>query len=333
MASHVSYSILHLPWLSKTQYGEVAPVMFPRYYYKKRLQECGRRTCNGCEPTLVKWRRWVQCAFYRPFFLMEKSCHYFSINPAIMFTVDISKSSHQPSIFVRTSQARLSLRPSFRFCYGPLSWHFAKSSSSPLRCQRVSSNSSRPAMKHTHRDAILIKTVCPQSIPAGCSSTKKSLPQTARCTEEPTCRLYRAKCLSGLLKSVAVAIALIVTVVPTCNISLTVLSRTRFRLILIRAVRPRPHIFQVVRVIYRGAPVLKIIYNCQAFAAFVIFIIWDIRTLSHDERVDIDVRKTIRKGPADPLSDARDELKRMLRKEKHLFVDDKHSDTEKVIEK
>lgn len=222
----------------------------------------------------------MQRAFHRPFFPKEKSCHYFSINLAIMFTVDIIKSSHQPSIFVRASQARLSLRPSYRFCCGPLSWHFAISSSSPLRCQRVSSNSSRPAMKHTHRHAILIKTVCPQSIPAGCSSTKESLPQTARCTEEPTCRLHRAQCLSGLLKSVAVAIALIVTVVPTCNISLTVMSKTRLRLILIRTVRRRPHIFKAVRVIYRRAPVLKIIYSCQAFAAFVIFIFWDIRNLS-----------------------------------------------------
>lgn len=155
-------------------------------------------------------------------------------------------------------------------------------------------------MKHTHRHAILMRTVCPRSIPAGCSSVGKSLPQTARCTEKPTRRLHRAQCLSGILKSVAVAIALRVTVVPICTISLTVMSRTRLRLIFIRAVKRRPRILKVVRVIYRRTPILKIICSCLAFAAFLIFIVWDIRNLSHDERVDIDVRKTIRKDSAAP---------------------------------
>lgn len=66
--------------------------------------------------------------------------------------------------------------------------------------------------------------------------------------------------------------------------------------------------------------IVRVISSCLASVAFAVFIVYDLRNLSHDAPMDVEVEKTIREDPAAALSNARKELAMML-KGKDVTVD------------
>lgn len=99
-------------------------------------------------------------------------------------------------------------------------------------------------------------------------------------TKHPTAKFHQFQFLSGILKSVAVALG--IPAVAFGSLASTKVLKTKEYL---------------------------------AFTASAVFIVWDIRNLSHDEPIDVEVKKTIREDPATALADAREKLKRMMREE------------------
>ena len=82
------------------------------------------------------------------------------------------------------------------------------------------------------------------------------------------------------------------------------------------AVKPSRLGIKVVRAVRRKRLVFDFVGGSIALAPFAVFIVWDMRTLSHDEPIKVKISKTIRKDPVAVLSDAREELARMMKEDR-----------------
>ena len=127
---------------------------------------------------------------------------------------------------------------------------------------------------------------------------------------QPAGSLHRPQILSGILKSVAVAL---VIKIPSLIGSINVIRKTRYRRKFIRIARKQPRIRKIISVARVKRNVRQLMFNSLAFATFSVFIVWDIRHLLHDEPGDVEIQKTVREDPAAALSNARKELARMLK--------------------
>ena len=175
-----------------------------------------------------------------------------------------------------------------------------------LRCQRASL-SYRPTTRQENKHTVPAKTVCLRPMQA-------VRPFVGENFAQPAGNLHRPQILSGILKSVAVALG--VTVIPPWRSSINVIGKTRFRLKFIRIVKNHPRIRKIISVVRRRRQALQLMFNSLAFVAFSVFVVWDIRHLSHDEPVDVEIQKTVREDPAAALSNARKELARMMKEKK-----------------
>ena len=220
-----------------------------------------------------------------------------------MFPFKVQSKSHQ---LIRTSSGRFVLRPLFQRSCGPLPRFMKRSSFLRLRRQRVSL-SYWPTTRQENIHTVLAKTVCLRPMQAVHSFIRENFAQ-------PAGDLHRPRILSGILKSVAVALG--VTVIPPWMSYINVLSKTRFRLKFIRIVRKQPRIRKILSVVRRRHQDLRLTFNSLTFATFSVFIVWDIRHLSHEEPVDGEIQKTVREDPAAALSNARKELARMMNEKK-----------------
>lgn len=219
-----------------------------------------------------------------------------------MFKVGAFRSSHPSRIAIRISRTYSFRRPLSQRFHGPLFRRSKETTSLALRCQHAFSGH-RPMMRHTNKHTIQPRTIYVQPMSVACSSTGETPPQPPRCREEPARKPRHAQFLSGLLKSVVVALVGITKTFP-CSIGP------------IRAARKRPRIFKVMRAVRKRCLLLIVIRNSLAFVAFAVFIVWDIRNLPHDEPMETKIKKTVREDPAAALEDAREELRRMMREER-----------------
>ena len=209
----------------------------------------------------------------------------------------------QVSVFVRTSSGRFVLRPLFQRSCGSL----GESSFSGLRCRRVSS-SHRPTRRQANKHTVLAKMISLRLMRTVRSFIRDSFAQ-------PAGNPHRPQILSGIMKSVAVALA--VTVIPTWRIPFNLISSRRCGVEFIRIARKQPRIRKIVCVVRRKRQELQLVSKSLAFAAFSVFVVWDIRHLSHEEAGDVKIQKTVREDPAAALSNARKELARMLKDKKN----------------
>lgn len=92
-----------------------------------------------------------------------------------------------------------------------------------------------------------------------------------------------------------------------------------------RVARKRPLILKMVRAIRKRRHLLRKINSSLASAALAVFVVgipffvvWDIQNLSHDEPIEEKRRNNTREDPTAALSDAREELARMMKDKKTL---------------
>ena len=167
-------------------------------------------------------------------------------------------------------------------------------------------------MRQENRNTVPAKTVCLRPMQAVRSFIRRNFAQPSGCVEEIAGKLHRRQILSGILKSVAVAIG--VKEIPFLISSINIRRKTRYyRLKFVRLAKKQPCIRKIISVVRMRRGVRQLLFNSLAFAAFSVFIVWDIRHLSHDEPVDGEIQKTVREDPAAALSNAREELARMLK--------------------
>ena len=174
--------------------------------------------------------------------------------------------SHQLSVFVRTCSARFVLHPTFQRSCGSSPSVLGESSFSGLRCRRVSSSYRPTTRRQGNKHSLPAKTICLRSMQDGRSFIKESFAQ-------PAGDLHRPRILSGIMKPVAVAVALGVTMIPTWRSPFNITSRTHYGLKLIRIARKQPRIRKVIRIVRRRRQELQLISNSLAFTAFTVFII------------------------------------------------------------
>ena len=225
---------------------------------------------------------------------------------AVLFPFNMKSNSHRLSVFVRTSGATVSLDRLCQRSCGILSRFLGDSSFLELRWQRVSS-SYRSTMWQENKPTVPTKPVCLRPMQAGSSSITQN-------SAQPAGNLHRPQILSGILESVAVA--LVVTVISPWMSPFNTISKTRYRRKFIRIAMKQPRIRKLISVVRRKRRLFQLIFNSLVFAAFSVFIAWDIRHLSHDQHIESEIQRTIREDPADALSIARKELARMLKKKK-----------------
>lgn len=219
-----------------------------------------------------------------------------------MFTINVLKRSLQSRIPLRTFRPQSVRRLLFRRPHGSPLPHTKKSFSLPSRRQRVSS-SHKPILRHTDRHAIPVKRICLQLMPGVGSNTGETLRQPPCRAVELAGKPRSAQFLSGILKPGAVAVTMVLTANSPVNGSINIVTKTRLGLKLVRAAKKQPRILIVVRVVS----------SCLASVAFAVFIVYDLRNLSHDAPIDVEVKKTVREDPAAALSNARKELAMMLK--------------------
>ena len=223
-----------------------------------------------------------------------------------MFPFRRQSKSHQLNVFVRTSSAQSLLGPCFQRSRGALPWHMGKTSFLGLRRQRVST-SYRLTTRQENKHTVPAKTICLRPIQAVCSFIRQNFAQ-------PAGNLHRHQILSGILKSVAVGVAVAET--PYWMSSIIAISKTLYRRKLIRMARKQPRIRKVISVARMMREVRQFTFSSLAFAAFSVFVVWDIWHLSHDEPADVEIQKTVREDPVAALSNARKELARMMKEKK-----------------
>lgn len=219
---------------------------------------------------------------------------------AVMFAFKMNSDSHQLSVFICTSSPRLFLEHLLPRSCSPLPWHMRKTSFLRLRCQRLSS-SYRPT---TRQESKYTGPAKKGPIQALRSFMREHFAQ-------PVGELHRSRILSGILKSVAVTLG--VAMMPPWRSPINVMSKRRYRRKFIRIARKHPRVRKLISVVRRKRRGLQLMFNSLASAAFLAFIVWDIRNLSHDEPIDSQIQKTVREDPAAALSNAREELAAMLK--------------------
>lgn len=129
--------------------------------------------------------------------------------------------------------------------------------------------------------------------------------------EEPAREPHRTQLLSGFLESVVVALGMY-----SCTNLFRVSRETRLVVRVIRIATKRPRVFKIVRAMRRRRHHFRIICGHLAFTTFAVFISYDIQNLAHDEPIDGKDVKAIREDPAAALSDAREELARMMKEDR-----------------
>lgn len=247
--------------------------------------------------------------FQRYSLSLSTSIIVFSINEAMIFKVDMLKRSHAHNMFLRTYRAYYFRRaPSHRF-RGPLHRRSKKTTSLAIRNQHVRL-SYRSISKPTNRHAMLARATCAPPIPTTVSDPKGPSSQPPHHMKKPTAKRHHAQLLSGFLKSVIIALGMF-----SCIGSIWTRGEMRLGTRVIRIARKRPRVLKVIRAVRRRRHCFRIIRGPLAYTAFAVFIVWDIQNLVHDEPIEGKDKKTIREDPAAALSDAREELARMMKED------------------
>ena len=223
--------------------------------------------------------------------------------------VDMLKWSHAYNIVLTSRENSFRRAVSHRF-RGPLPRRSKKTMSLAIRCKRVFS-SHRQMLRLTKRHAILARPTCVQQMPIAASNTDRSSSQPPLYTKEPARKLHHAQFLSGFLENVVVALGLY-----SCINLVRAIGEMRLVVRIIRIARKRPRVLKVVRAVRRRRHYLRTICGRLAFTAFAVFVVYDMQNLSHDEPIEGKNTKTIREDPAAALSDAREELGRMMREDR-----------------
>ncbi len=250
----------------------------------------------------------------RFFFCPRTSVLVLLINGAIMLKTGALKSSHQSRISLSIPHAypfRCSLP---QRSHGPLPRRSKKPVPSAIRLKREFP-SDRPIMGHTDRHATAARPIHVRTMPTAGSRTREPPSQPAHCTKESAETTNHAHALSSLLKPIVVALDIVLC--SRCIGFNTAKEKRRLSAIFILAVRRRPRVFKFIRAVRRRRHLLRFIHGSLVLTAFGIFIVLDTPNLSHDEPIEVKRKKTIREDPAAALSDAREELARMM-KEKRL---------------
>ncbi len=277
------------------------------------------RDCCCLASCIWTGRSTIQVYIHRaPHFSISPPCPRTSvlvlfINEAIMSKTCVLKSSHQSRLSLSIPHAypfRCSLS---QRCHGPL----PRRSKRPVPSALRAFPSQRPIMGHTDRHAIAARPIYVRPMPTAISRTRDLPSEPAHCTKESAETPHHAHALSSLLKSIAAALDIVLC--SSCIGFNTAKEKRRLSLIFILAVRRRPRVLRFVRAVKRRRHLLRFIRGSLvliAFTTFGSFIVLDIPNLSHDEPIEVKSKKTIREDPAAALSEAREELARMMEEER-----------------
>ena len=220
------------------------------------------------------------------------------------------KKSHTHYIVIGTSRAYSFRRALSHRFHGPLPRRSKKTISSAIRCQCVFS-SHRPMLRPTNWHAILARVTCVQPMPTTASESDGSSSQPPRYIKEPARKRHHAQLLSGFLKNVPAALGMY-----SC-VNLTRAPReTRLDIRVIRTARKRSRVLKVVHAVRRRHHYSRTICRLLASTAFAVFIVYDVQNLAQDEPIGGKDKNTIREDPAAALSDAREELARMMKEDR-----------------